>query len=574
MWKVSPAAPSRADPDLNGERHLKRAFLKQTVGCLAGILTAAAVLAGCGRSARSDGTVPSPTALTPVQTDASDDYRTSYEIFVYSFCDSDGDGIGDLPGVLSKLDYINDGDPATVNDLDCDQIWLMPVCPSPTYHKYDVTDYCAIDPVYGTMEDFDALVEACHARGIRVIVDLVVNHTSVEHPWFQTAAAYLRELPPDWGASEDYCPEFGYYHFSREAQNGYAPLAGTNWYYEARFWEGMPDLNLDSNAVRSELAEVTEFWLRHGVDGFRLDAVTSYYTGDRNASVAFLSWLTSAVKTQSPEATLVGEAWAAQDEYARYYESGIDSLFDFAFAGQDGIIASVVKGNRPAADFAAMMESEEQLYASYNPSYVNAPFYTNHDMARSTGYYAYDDGSRTKLAGALNLLMTGNAFIYYGEEIGMKGSGKDENKRAPMFWTDGGAGADGNCSGPPEMDRFDMKFPSLAAQQEDPASVWQYYRDAVRMRRSIPVLARGTTVPHPELSGDALCVFERQAPEGAAYKNALVVINTGEEPQDLPLMETYKEPLCALVTGEERVTVQQGTVHLPAFAVAVFSAEE
>ena len=114
-----------------------------------------------------------------------DKCRTTYEVFVYSFCDSDGDGVGDLQGLISKLDYINDGDPETDTDLGCNQIWLMPVSPSTTYHKYDVTDYMGIDPEYGTMGDFDMLVEACHSRGIHVIIDQVYNHSSVEHPWFK-----------------------------------------------------------------------------------------------------------------------------------------------------------------------------------------------------------------------------------------------------------------------------------------------------------------------------------------------------------------------------------------------------
>ena len=107
-----------------------------------------------------------------------DNYRTWYEVFVYSFFDSDGDGIGDLNGLTEKLDYINDGDPATDTDLGCNGIWLMPVMPSTTYHKYDVTDYCDIDPEYGTMDDFKNLIAACHERGINVIIDLVMNHTS------------------------------------------------------------------------------------------------------------------------------------------------------------------------------------------------------------------------------------------------------------------------------------------------------------------------------------------------------------------------------------------------------------
>ena len=130
--------------------------------------------------------------VNPAEAAGTDDlYRSWYEVFVYSFYDGDGDGIGDLPGLTEKLDYINDGNPATDTDLGCDGIWLMPVMPATTYHKYDVTDYCAIDEQYGTMEDFETFVNACHERGIRVMIDFVMNHTSSQHPWFQTAAEYL-----------------------------------------------------------------------------------------------------------------------------------------------------------------------------------------------------------------------------------------------------------------------------------------------------------------------------------------------------------------------------------------------
>ena len=123
-----------------------------------------------------------------------DNYRTYYEVFVYSFFDGNGDGTGDLKGLVEKLDYINDGDPATTEDLGCDGIWLMPVMPSASYHKYDVMDYYAIDPEYGTMEDFENFMAECDKRGIKVILDLVINHSSSEHPWFKEAAAYLAEL--------------------------------------------------------------------------------------------------------------------------------------------------------------------------------------------------------------------------------------------------------------------------------------------------------------------------------------------------------------------------------------------
>ncbi len=355
----------------------------------------------------------------------NDDYRTTYEIFVYSFCDSNGDGIGDLGGIRSRLDYIA--------NMGFDQIWLTPVQPSATYHKYDVDDYCAIDPSFGTMQDYEALLQDCHARGIRVLMDLVLNHTSDTHPWFRAAADYLRALPADKDPDPKDCPYVWYYTFSREPMDGFVPLEGSSWYYEARFWSEMPDLNLGCEEVRNEVRDILQFWLDRGVDGFRLDAVTSYVTDNPGANVEFLQFLTDAGKSINPDCYFVGEAWTDQSSIAHLYTSGIDSLFDFPFADAGGVIGRVMSGRAAASDYVHAMQSAETAYRAAKPDYVDAPFYTNHDTNRSASYYAADNGPVTKMAYALSLLMPGNSFVYYGEEIGMMGSGKDENKRAPCI---------------------------------------------------------------------------------------------------------------------------------------------
>ena len=495
-----------------------------------------------------------------------------YEVFVYSFYDSDGDGIGDLKGLLQKLDYINDGDPETGEDLGCDMVWLMPVFPSPTYHKYDATDYCAVDPQYGTLEDLDSLIAGCHKRGVRLILDVAFNHTSTEHPWFLAAADYLRSLGAGEEPSADACPYVDYYVFSRARKTGYEPREGTDWFYEARFWSGMPDLNLDSEAVRGEIAAVTAFWQERGVDGFRLDAVTSYYTEDGQASIDFVRWLTDTVKTYDADAYLVAEAWTNMDTYAEYYTSGIDSMFDFAFADAEGYIAKVVKGRKDASYYGKQLAAEEKLFSGLNENYINAPFYTNHDMARSAGYYNRDDGSRTKLAQGLNLLMPGNAFLYYGEELGMKGSGRDENKRAPMYWTED-ADAEGMCSGPPEMENVKMKFPAADEQSADAYSILSYVREAIRIRRDYPVIAEGTTKLIKALSGKTICAITRKT--GDADK-LLLIINTSEETQEVDLSQA--DTGCGvladmLLTGEEKAELEGEVLKLPAFGIAVLTQE-
>ena len=492
---------------------------------------------------------------------------TCYEVFVYSFYDSDGDGIGDLNGLTEKLDYINDGDPESETDLGCDMIWTMPVFASPTYHKYDVTDYKSIDPQYGTMEDFDAFLAACHERGIRVILDLPLNHTSSEHPWFRKAADYLSSLPEGAEPSVKDCRYAAYYNFSREAQNGYAALSDSGWYYEARFWEGMPDLNLDSPQVRSQITSIAEFWLDKGVDGFRLDAVTSFYTDQQQASIDFLSWFNDVVKRHKPEAYLVGEAWANQQTYAEYYASGIDSLFDFDFAGQEGLIAKVVRGNQGADKFALRLQEAQKLYASKGEQAVDAPFYTNHDMARSAGYYTKQGEARVKLAEGLNLFMPGNAFVYYGEELGMKGSGIDENKRAPMYWSTDSEAA-GMCAGPPAMEEVKMKYGSLEEQESDPNSIYSYVRKAIHLRMNHPALRYGTVTADEALSGKEVCVLRYEAPE----ETLTMVINTSNDEQVIETAGTelgecvLAEMLCA---SEEEVQCLDGKIVLPPFSAAL-----
>ena len=517
--------------------------------------------------------------------------RTTYEIFVYSFCDSDGDGIGDLNGVCSKLDYIK--------DLGFDQIWLMPVCPSPTYHKYDVTDYMAIDPAYGTMEDFEALLAQCHERGIRVITDLVLNHTSSQHPWFLKAEEYLLQLPEGEEADASECPELEYYHFTQSPQSGYAKIGDTSWYYEARFWEGMPDLNLDSDAVRDEIRKIISFWLEKGVDGFRLDAVPYYYTGSDEKNIEFLRW----VKSVSGSSYIVCEAWIDQSLYAQYYASGADSMFDFAYAGAEGMLAKTVRGQLGADRFVESLAAEQALYSSYSDTYVNAPFYTNHDLDRSAGYYAYDDGSRTKFALGLNLLMSGNAFLYYGDEIGMKGSGKDENKRVPMRWTEESAedpagdpeglaeedaAIAGMCKGPDGMDSVKQKFPCVSEQEKDPFSILNYTKQVISLRNQYDVIRDGTVVPVPELESREVGAYLKTASadtsearpgspadsggDSAVPEPVEVIFNSSEDLQTVDLsaagndFRTLAETLCV---SEDPVTLEGDLLTLPPFGIAI-----
>ena len=526
----------------------KRCNIKSRISvCL--IICLLLCLPGC-RSGRSSGAGRSN----------DDNYRTTYEIFVSSFCDSNGDGTGDLNGIRSKLDYIA--------DLGFDAIWLTPVHPSATYHKYDVHDYYTIDPAFGTIEEYEALLKECHEKDIRVYMDLVLNHTSDGHAWFKAASDYLHELPSGWEPDTSYCKYYDYYNFSREALEGYTHIEGTEWYYESRFWSEMPELNLSSDAVRAEVRDIMAFWLGKGVDGFRLDAVTSYYADNQDANTGFLRFLNETAHSIDPDCYIVGEAWTDSDTIASLYTSGIDSLFDFPFANEGGLIAKTICGNCSASEYVESMIQAEEACGDANPGYVGAPFYTNHDMNRSASYYPGDSGPVIKMAYAMNWFMTGNAFVYYGEEIGMDGAGRDENRRAQMYWSDDPDDPD-MCAGPPGMDEIQMKFPPLTDQIKDKRSICNWFRDVIRIRNTYPAIARGATEKADSVCDDKTAAFFRRSEN---EKDLLIVMNLSDQPAEKNLSISAKgfrltEKLC---TNDDNITYKNGSLTMPAYSIAVF----
>jgi len=392
-----------------------------------------------------------------------------YEIFTGSYCDSDGDCIGDLQGILSRLDYIQ--------ALGTDGVWLTPVSPSPSYHKYDVTDYYNIDPDFGTLADYDALAEACKARGITLLYDLVINHTSAEHPWFQAAVKSLQS-----GDLTD--PYIDYYQFTQS--KGDYPVEGTDWYYAGDFGADMPELNLDSTAVRGEIADIIAFWLSHGAGGFRLDAVTHYYDSQPESNRAFLAWLCETVKCIDPDAFIVGEAWTDSVAILDLYQSGIDALFNFPLSSTGSL--SKAMQSEAGQSFANRIVAWQQSIEEINPDAVAAPFLSNHDQGRISGVLRLDL-QQEKQAAALYLLSPGVPFLYYGEEIGMTGSGDDENKRLPMLWST--ADQTGMCSPPANSTQAQRLAEGVDAQESDPASLLSFYRQVLAFRSRYPVFVSG-----------------------------------------------------------------------------------
>ena len=487
-----------------------------------------------------------------------DNYRNVYEIFPYSFCDSNGDKIGDIQGIISKLDYIK--------DLGFNAIWITPVHPSPTYHKYDVTDYYDIDSSFGTIADYEQLIKECHDRGIDIYMDLVLNHTSNSHSWFQEASRYVRSLLPGEEPSAEECPYVEYYNFSKEQKSGWSKV-GSEWYYECQFWSGMPDLNLDSEAVRKEIDNIVSFWLDKGVDGFRLDAVTSYYTGNNEKNIEFLTWLNKCIKDKKADAYIVGECWADCVTYSNYYESGVDSFFNFDFATNSGTIATILRGGN-ASTYGSKIVSTFDLIQAKNENAIDAGFTSNHDNGRVAGTLPGAKG-KLKMAQAMAMMIGGSYYLYYGDEIGMKGSGDDENKRAPMQWVADPFGQ-GMCKGCTTK-VIEHTNGTVESQQADKNSLYYYVQQAVKLRNTFPEIARGETTVIEECSNEEVVVLKKtyNGDELLIVMNISENVNTvdlsgvsvnGKETGDFKVVGT-------LLDTAEMVKKDGSTLEMPGYSI-------
>ena len=552
---------------------LRAKIMKKAVRIVS-LLLAIALLFGCSTNTEPTAPETSGAALESgqaVKTEAAlaeiaklgasidDNYRTFYEIFVYSFCDSDGDGIGDLQGVISKLDYLQ--------ELGINGIWFMPIHPSQSYHKYDVRDYYDIDPQYGTMADFEELMAECQKRDIHVITDLVLNHTGDDHAWFLTACDYLRNLPAGAEPDAEACKYVEYYSFSREPGSGWHAIEGSDWYYEGMFSPDMPDLRLDNENVRSEIREIMQFWFDQGVSGFRLDAAKEFYSGSISKNVEVLNWIQTTATELKADAYLVAEVWEDFGVITRYYESQITSVFNFAFGNTSGKLMQVLRGAgnpNQVSTFATALEKADTAYLGANPNYIDAPFLSNHDVGRIAGFCGYDP-MKTKMAAAMNLFMSGSAFIYYGEEIGMPGSGNDPSKRAPFFWND--ARDNGTTNPPPECEiPEEYPFGSLEAQRGDDTSLYNYYRQAIAIRQALPAISRGRTTCETELNAGCVSAFRK------TWNNEQVIIllNIDSNAAQVDLSGYADWIVAATLSADGNEIVHSDTsLELPAFGAAV-----
>ncbi len=408
--------------------------------------------------------------LPPRERDLTQDplwYRTAvfYEVLTRSFRDSDGEGVGDLKGVISRLDYLA--------WLGVDAIWLPPFYPSPVRDcGYDVSDFTSIDPRLGTMKDFEKLVAEVHKRGMRITLDLVLNHTSDQHPWFQAS----REDPYGpygdyyvWSDTDQKWPEARVIFTSAEESNwAWDPVRGQ--YYWHRFYSHQPDLNFENPKVRDEIVAVARFWLDKGIDGFRLDAVPYLFEDDGNAGEndprthEFLRRLRKMVDEEFPGAVLLAEANQPPAEAAAYFgtdeEPECHMCFHFpvmprifhAIKAQDATRLREVLRDTPApaagGQWATFLrnhdeltlemvseEEREQMFAWYAPD----PRMRIHTGIRRRLAPLLDNSlDAIQLAHALILSLPGTPCLYYGDEIGMGDNvwlHDRDSVRTPMQWT-------------------------------------------------------------------------------------------------------------------------------------------
>ncbi len=417
--------------------------------------------------------------------DVKDNNRVFYEIFVGSFSDSDGDGTGDLHGIINRMDYLNDGDPASGKSLGIEGIWLTPIFLSPSYHKYDVTDYKTVDPSFGTTEDLLELITLCHERDVKLILDLPLNHTGKQHQWFKNFVNAHRMNSPSnfyydfytWLSSDDPVP----------AGRKFTQLGGPDLLYEANFDAGMPELNFDNEAVREAVLDVAKYWLNLGVDGFRFDAAKYPYFGEHDKNLDFWIWYMDELKKLNPEIYTVAEVWDGEGVVSRYLKAF--NCFHFATSQADGLIAETAKGGDANKYTRATQDYLDAIHA-VNPDAAHVPFIANHDTDRAAGYLTTASGNM-QMAANLYILMPGSPFIYYGEEIGLRGSrggaNTDANRRLAMLWGDGDTVQD------PPGSTYDKQTPYSVQDLEGMrGTVLQHYRRLIMIRKANPEIARGT----------------------------------------------------------------------------------
>ncbi|MDN3487315.1 alpha-amylase family glycosyl hydrolase [Pseudoalteromonas sp. APC 3224] len=489
-------------------------------------LALAIMLTGC-QSAPSLNNYTNNTETSPLNTEqqANPWWETAifYQIWPRSFYDSDADGHGDFNGMTQKLPYLQ--------ELGVNALWLTPMFEAPSYHGYDFTEFYQVENDYGSMAEFEAFIKAADDKGMKVILDLVINHISSNHEWFQRSAN--NEAPyADYFIWRDDMPKAGS-GWGHAWSNNDQPDAVWHWnetrqqYYYGAFGASQPDLNLRHPDVVAEMEKMAKFWLDKGVAGFRLDAVRFAMEGgadaqaDTDETIAYWQHFNQYVKSVDPEAYLVGEAWADIPVAAKYFGEGkgLDQGFDFEVGYKIlGLLKPDVSGE---AQFGTMQSNQQvntvdanvlkqnlqQRIDSTAPLDFFAPFLTNHDQER-VAYQLAEHDDKAKIAAAMLFSSPGTPYIYYGEEIGLTqgGTGHDVYKRAPMQWNNsnqaGFTQAQTSWVEQAELfgDNYTQWWPEYLAQQINAAdrnvktqqaqsnSLWRLYQHLIALKKQRPEL--------------------------------------------------------------------------------------
>ena len=402
-----------------------------------------------------------------------------YEVFVRSFYDGNGDGVGDLKGVEQKIPYLA--------NLGIKTVWLTPIHPSPTYHGYDVNDYYSVASDLGTLDDFDSLVATASTYNVDIMLDMVFNHTSKYNPWFIQSYNDFKNGNHEEGSKIDW---YTWANSAGGVCNVRYGSDSTAW-YEARFGESMPDLNYDCQEVRDEIENVMKFWIQdHGVKGFRLDAVKYYYYENVDKNVPVLTWLEETAHKYDPNFYMVGECWSSNLVVNNYHKSKLDSFFRFEASYEGAVsITNVAKGRSKSSKFLDDVILNVNMIKNNNPKGYPSYFISNHDMNRSA--YAFSNDYQAKAAASLLAFLPGMSYMYYGEEIGLLGKRvtspddlSDARRRLPMIWSK--TDKTGECVFPektrPDLAKNTQVEEGVYDRLSENFSVLKHYRKAINIR--------------------------------------------------------------------------------------------
>jgi alpha-amylase len=492
-----------------------------------------------------------------------------YQIFVRSFRDSNGDGIGDLKGIIESLDYLNDGNPKTNTDLGVSGIWLTPIFQSPSTHGYDVSDYYKVNPTFGTMADLKRLLQEAEKRGIKVLLDLVLNHTSSQHPYFMDALKNVDSPYRDWFIWSDKETNLN----EQSAIQKPAWHASPSGYYFGVFSEHTPDLNYQNTDVQRFAVEVAKYWLSLGVDGFRVDAAKHIFDDFSTSALDPQTALNNQQMWQAfraqvneayPNAWLISEVWDNPETIAPYLDRAFDSSFNFVLARH---IIQALQHEKPG-NFAATTNEMYQTYRSLgSDKFVDGIFLSNHDKDRLMTA-VNQDLRKAKLAASLLLTLPGTVYVYYGEELGVRGAKENDQSRLPFPWSAGGKSAgQTNWMSDKTLSALNTKH-ALDTQLRLPDSIYNHYRSLIHFRNSHKSLQIGDVTSYP-LNTTSVESYLRVTDD----EKLLVLHNMSGQSQSvaLPLDEQTGSFSNVLFSSHRDVTVDYPTVTLPPYGSVILS---